>query len=43
MRLNPTQIDALDALAGRTGTTRAHLTRQAVAEYLQRAEQAPAR
>ncbi len=43
VRLSPTQIDALDALADHAGTTRAQLTRQAVTEYLQRAEQTPAR
>lgn len=43
VRLSPTQIDALDALAEHAGTTRARLTRQAVTEYLQRAEQTPAR
>lgn len=43
VRLSPTQIDALDALADHAGTTRAQLTRQAVTEYLQRAEQTPVR
>jgi len=43
VRLSATQIDALDALADHTGSTRAQLTRQAVTEYLQRAEQTATR
>lgn len=43
VRLSPSQIDALDALADHIGATRAQLARQAVTEYLQRVEQAAAR